>query len=151
MRHVRHACIALVGAVALLLLVGCGTTTTPSASNESASPTGTTSKVCQRLTTINQSLTQLANVGEKTTIGEVKAAQQKLTNALNAVPALPGNAGDALSKLQSANDQLAAAIKDIPDSATVGEVGPRLQDFKGKVTQAQESATKLTSTLKCTS
>ena len=95
---------------------------------------------------------QLADVGENTTVGEVKAAQAKLTGALNVLAALPlpsGSGSGTLSNLKSANDQLAAAIKDLPDSATVGQVGPQLQTFKGKVAQAQAAATKLATTLNC--
>ena len=141
MRHSRLVVMLMAALLAaLLLLAGCGTTTTT---------TGTASNLCQRLTTINQSLTQLSNVGEKTTVGEVKAAQQKLTTALNALSRLPGSGGTTLSDLQAANDQLAAAIKDQPDSATMGQLSVKLQDFQGKVTQAQTAATKLSSTLKC--
>ena len=141
MRHSRLVVMLMAAPLAvLLLLAGCGTTTTT---------TGTASNLCQRLTTINQSLTQLSNVGEKTTVGEVKAAQQKLTTALNALSRLPGSGGTTLSDLQAANDQLAAAIKDQPDSATMGQLSVKLQDFQGKVTQAQTAATKLSSTLKC--
>lgn len=143
MRHSRLVVMLMATLLAaLLLLAGCGTTTTTTG-------TGTSSNLCQRLTTINESLTQLSNVGEKTTVGEVKAAQQKLTTALNALSRLPGSASTALSGLQTANDQLAAAIKDQPDSATMGQISVKLQDFKGKVTQAQTAATKLSSTLKC--
>ena len=141
MRHSRLVVMLMAAPLAvLLLLAGCGTTTTT---------TGTASNLCQRLTTINESLTQLSNVGEKTTVGEVKAAQQKLTTALNALSRLPGSGGTTLSDLQAANDQLAAAIKDQPDSATMGQLSVKLQDFQGKVTQAQTAATKLSSTLKC--
>ncbi len=141
MRHSRLVVMLMAAPLAvLLLLAGCGTTTTT---------TGTASNLCQRLTTINQSLTQLSNVGEKTTVGEVKAAQQKLTTALNALSRLPGSGGTTLNDLQTANDQLTAAISGQPDSATMGQLSVKLQDFKGKVTQAQTAATKLSSTLKC--
>ena len=141
MRHSR-AIVLLMAALlaALMLLAGCSTTT---------SATDTTSNLCQRLTTINQSLTQLSNVGEQTTVGEVKAIQQKITNALGVLTKLPGGGGSALSDLQNANNELTAMTKDKPDSATIGEVSPRLQDFKDKVAKAQTAATKLSSTLKC--
>ena len=131
---------------ALAMLVGCGTGGTTS----SGIPTGTaTSKLCERIITINQTLTQLATVGDNTTVGEVKALQQKLSTALDALDKLPGAGGPTLSQLQDANDQLEAAIKDLPDDATVGQVGPRLQDFKGKVSNAQAAASKLASALHC--
>jgi hypothetical protein len=54
-----------------------------------------------------------------------------------------------LSDLQQANDELAAAIKDQPDNATMGQVGPKLQDFKSKVAQAQSKLNSMKSTFKC--
>lgn len=144
----RRSRVAIILMAALLLFAGCGTTTTSTSGANTSASAGAASKLCQRLATINQSLTQLSTVGDNTTVGEVKAAQQKITDALAALGRLPGE-GTALSSLQAANDQLAAAIKDQPDSATMGQVSVKLQDFKGKVTQAQTAATKLSSVLKC--
>src|SRR5690348_4641680 len=79
MRHSRLATILL---AALLLLAGCGAT--------SISTAGVTNKICQGLASVEQPLNQLANVGDKTTVGEVKAMQQKLTTALNALGKVPG-------------------------------------------------------------
>ena len=146
----RKTCVAAGLVLALLLFAGCGASTAPATSGTpTASPTTVASQLCQRLTAVNQALAGLAGVGDNTTVGEVKAAQQKLTNALNAYAALPGGGGDTLSKIQAANDQLGAALRDLPDSATVGQIGPRLQGFKDIVAQAQSAATKLTSTLSC--
>lgn len=147
-----HGRLAFVLVVAsLLLLVGCGATGSTSTGNAPTASQTSTSKLCQHVSTINQSLTRLASIGDNTTVSEVKAAQQNLTNALDAVDALPGSGGSALSTLKSTNDQLAAALKDLPDSATVGQVGPRLSTFKGKVSQAQAAAAQLASTLHCSS
>lgn len=141
-----HIAIVL-AAVMCVLLAGCATggTTSP------GSATSAKATLCQRVVEINQTLAQLATIGDNTTIGEVKALQQKLSKALDTLDKVPVGSGNALSDLQAANDQLAAAIKDLPDSATVGEVGPRLQDFQGKVSRAQAAATKLSSTLHCSS
>jgi len=40
-------------------------------------------------------------------------------------------------------------IKDKPDSATLGEVSPRLQDIKAKAAKMQSAVGKLNSALKC--
>jgi hypothetical protein len=138
MRHSRAALILL---AALLLLAGCGTT--------SGSSGGVTNKICQGLAAVEQPLNQLANVGDKTTVGEVKAMQEKLTKALGVLDKIPALNGTALSKIQQANDQLTEAIKDQPDSATVGEVGPKFQAFKSEVAQAQSKVNSLQSTFKC--
>ena len=134
---------------ALTMLAGCSTVGTTASGSGTTSTATATSKPCQRIATLDQTLTQLATVGDNTTVGEVKAIQHKLTPALDAVDKLPGTDGSALSSLQSANDQLTEAIKDLPDSATVGQVGPRFQAFKGQVSQAQAAVTKLASTLHC--
>jgi phage-related protein len=138
----RHSRLAIILLAALLLLAGCGAT--------SISTAGVTNKICQGLASVEQPLNQLANVGDKTTVGEVKAMQQKLTTALNALGKVPGlSDSSALSQLQQANEQLTQAIKDQPDDATMGQVGPKLQDFKSKVSQAQSKLNSMKSTFKC--
>lgn len=146
-----HSRLALtLAAAALILLTGCSAPTFASNPTATGTPTAPARKACQPLGTINQTLTQLAGIGDHTTIGEVKAAQQKLASALNVLAALPGSRGSAYNTIKSESDELAAAVKDMPDSATVGQAGPRLQEFKGKTAQAQAAATKLASTLNCT-
>jgi hypothetical protein len=149
MMHTRLA-LAL-AAVALILLTGCSAPDSALNSTTAGTPTAPARKACQPLGTVNQTLTQLAGIGDNTTIGEVKAAQQKLDSALTALAALPGSRGSAYDTIKSASDQLAAAVNDMPDRATVGQAGPRLQDFKGKAAQAQAAATKLASLLNCKS
>ena len=134
---------------ALLLLTGCSATASASGSAAVASPTGPAGKICQPLGTVSQTLTQLASIGDDTTIGEVKAAQQKLANALKALAALPGSRGSAYDSIKSMSDQLAAAVKSQPDSATVGQAGPKLQGLKAKMAQVQAAATTLASSLNC--
>ena len=147
----RHTRLALGLAIAaLILLTGCGATASASNSTAIASPTGPAAKICQPLGAVQQTLTQLSSIGDNTTVGEVKAAQQKLASALNALAAIPGSRGSAYDSIKSASDQLAAAVKKQPDTATVGQVGPRLQGFKDKMAQAQAAATKFASTLNCT-
>lgn len=148
--------VALVLALMLLLLVGCTLTTAPPAatstpaSASTPTATSTASKACQFVLTINQALTALYGIGDNTTVGEVKTAQQKLTNALNSLTSLIGSENATLNDLKASNEQLAAQIQDLPDSATVGEVSTKLQDFKTNVAKAQGIATRLTALLKCT-
>lgn len=147
--HTRIA-VALVVA-SLLLLVGCSSIGGGSTSSGTAESTGAASQFCQRLANVNQALKQAATIGTNTTVGEVKAAQQKLTNALNKLEELPGSGDSALKDLQSANDQLAATIAGLPDSAQVGQVSSQLQAFQSRVAKAQTAVTRLTSTLHCAS
>ena len=138
----RCSRIAIVLLAALLLLAGCGAT--------SISTAGVTDKICQGLASVEQPLNQLASVGDQTTVGEVKAIQQKLTTALGVLGKIPGlSDSSALSSLQQANDELTAAIQGQPDNATMGQVGPKFQDFKSKVAQAQSKVNSMKSTFKC--
>lgn len=138
----RHSRIAIILLAALLLLAGCGAT--------SISPANVTNRICQGLASVEQPLNQLANVGDQTTVGEVKTIQQKLTTALGVLGKVPGlSDSSALSSLQQANDELTAAIKGQPDNATVGQVGPKFQDFKSKVAEAQSKVNSMKSTFKC--
>ena len=138
----RRSRIAIVLLAALLLLAGCGAT--------SISPASVTNRICQGLASVEQPLNQLASVGDQTTVGEVKTIQQKLTTALGVLGKIPGlSDSSALSSLQQASDELTASIKDQPDNATMGQVGPKFQDFKSKVAQAQSKVNSMKSTFKC--
>src|SRR5690348_16744840 len=138
----RRSRIAIILLAALLLLAGCGA--------PSISTAGVTDKVCQGLATVAPPRNQLAGVGDQTTVGEVKAVQQKRTTALGVRGKSPGlSDSSALSSIQQANDELTAAIQGQPDSATMGEVGPKFQDFKSKVAQAQSKVNSAKSTFKC--
>ncbi len=148
MSTLRRARVAFVLGVALvgLLLVGCGTT---NASSSNSSTAG--NAACQYLASINQALTKLSTLGNNATVGDVKSAQQKLTPALNALASLPFGKGSAIENLKAANDQLAAAVKDLPDSTPVSQVSSQLQALKNKIAPAQDKVAKLSSTLNCTS
>ncbi len=141
--------------VGLMLLIGatsCGTTST--SAPPTASPSDTRVKACQALASIETSLTKLSNVGENTTIGELKTIQQEIAAKLATLAGLtsriPGASGAAVDNLTTANIQLGETLQGMSDNATLGESAPRLQEFKGKVTQAQTAQTKLATVLKCT-
>ncbi len=136
----------LLGVLVLLGLVGCGSTSSPS----STLPGNAKATVCQGLATINQSLTSLSNIGENTTVGQVKPVQMKISTVLTGIDKLiPSGLGSTLSDLQSANNQLGAAIQSYPDTATLGQTSIRLQGFKDQIAKAQSAQTKLASGLKC--
>jgi uncharacterized phage infection (PIP) family protein YhgE len=131
----------------LVVLCACGQNSAPGNSSLSAKAK---SAACQSLATVNQSLTSLANVGDNTTVGTVKAAQQKIASALNKLDTvLPNSNGPVLTQAQAANDQLGQTLQDYPDSATIGDTSVKLQGVKTKATSVQEKATQLSSSLKC--
>lgn len=139
--------------VVLILLIGatsCGTTSTTAPASTTPSDT---SKACQALTAIETSLTKLSTVGENTTVGEAKTIQQqiaaKLTTLSNLTARIPGASGAAVDTLTTAINQLGASLQGMSDNATLGESAPKLQEFKGVVTQAQSAQAKLASVLKC--
>lgn len=139
--------------LALMLLIGatsCGTTSAPA--SPTASPSDTT-RACQLVTSIGTALTKLSNVGENTTVGEVKTVQQQIAAKLSTLSALvariPGASGAAVDKLTTANNQLGETLQGMSETATLGESVPKLQEFKGKVAQAQSAQAQLASALKC--
>jgi hypothetical protein len=139
--------------IALVLLAGCAGAKTPStAAPATASPPMATTKICQPIQSVSQSVTQLSNIGDTTTVGQVRAAQQKLTVALGTLGAMPAAHGNAYDSLKSMNEQLTAAVnavKDKPDSATVGQVGPQLQAVKAKAAAAEPATTQLATAFSC--
>lgn len=161
MRHSRVALLTVL-IVALLAVAAC-TTTSPTATSPTGaatapattSPSGTATAsaktaACNGLATVNQALTSVAGLNANTTVGEVKAAQVKVTNALNAIDALiPSASGDLLNQVKSANEQVAAAIQPYPDSTPIGQTSAKVQDLKAAVANAQTKTTQLASTLQC--
>ena len=132
----------------VLVLAGCGSTASPPPSETSTA--GARATACQTLGNIDQHLTTLSQVGENTTIGEVKSIQTKIATSINVVDKLiPGDMGPKMSDLQAANNQLEASIQGYPDNATIGQTSTRLQGFKDQVARAQAAETKLASGLKC--
>jgi hypothetical protein len=132
----------------VLVLAGCGSTA--SAAPPPTSTPGARATACQTLATIDEHLKTLAQVGEQTTVGEVKSLQKKIAVSLPALDKLiPGEMGPAMSSLQAANNQLGASIQDEPNQATIGQTSGQLQWIKEQVAKAQAAATKLASGLKC--
>lgn len=138
----------IVWGVLLLVLAGCGSIASPSPSGTSTA--GARATACQTLATVDQHLTTLSQVGENTTIGEVKSIQAKVSTALTGLDRLiPGDMGPKMSDLQTANNQLGASVQGYPDNATIGQTSTRLQGFKDQVARAQAAETRLASGLKC--
>ena len=142
----------LVGLILLIGATSCGNTST--SASPTAAPSDAKAKACQALVSVETSLTKLSNVGENTTVGEVKAIQQQIAQKLSTLSSLldriPGASGAAADSLATANNQLGDTLQGMSDNATLGESAPKLQEFKSKVVQAQNAHTKLTSALHCT-
>lgn len=148
----RRMSVLLVGLILLIGAASCGNTSTSAPAT--ASPSDARAKACQALVSIETSLAKLSNVGENTTVGDVKTIQQQIAEKLSTVSSLvariPGASGDTVDSLATANNQLGTTLEGMSDTATLGESAPKLQEFKSKVTQAQSAQAKLTSALKCT-
>ncbi|HEY7833988.1 MAG TPA: hypothetical protein VIG30_10495 [Ktedonobacterales bacterium] len=155
MRHSPRSVTALFVLVlpAIFLLVACGGSPAASgAAGTGVSSLGSSAKatICQSLATVNQSLSSLANVGDSTTVGTVKATQAKVATTLNKVVALvPGAVGSILGQVQSANDDLGKQLQGYSDSTTIGNTSVNVQGIKSKVSAVQGKTTLLSSTLKC--
>jgi hypothetical protein len=155
MRQVTTAAGALLLTVTLAV-AGCGTAAAPSTTSSTATTASgmatTTAKTtaCQGLGKIDEALTSLSKAGSNTMIGEVKATQQKIDAQLSTIASrIPGENGPVLTRLESANSQLAAALQGLPDSATVAETSTKLQGFQAKVANAQDAQVQLSTKLKC--
>jgi hypothetical protein len=107
---------------------------------------------CKGVTTINQALISLANISVSTTVGDVKAAQTKVANAVNAIQArVSTNDEGLLSQVSAANGKLAETIKDYPDQSPIGQTSTSVQDIKARVADAQSKTERLASALTCPS
>jgi hypothetical protein len=131
---------------ALLLLAACGATPTTA----TTSGTSAKAKACAGLATINSTLTSLLSVNASTTVGDVRQAQTKITNALDTVDShVPGPPGDLSRQIRSANAQLTDKVEGYPDSTPIGQTSESVQDIKAKATNAQAKVSLLTTALKC--
>lgn len=136
----RRTLVVVVALAAVLVLAGC----------TSSAISTTKEKLCQPVTTINNSLASLSNIGENTTVGEVKSATQKVATAVNTLDKIvPDNASSTLNDVKAANDNLMSAIQGLPDDATLAQSSVKIQDFKARVANAQTTVTKLASSLQC--
>jgi hypothetical protein len=154
MKRVSLGGMGLALVLGLAILAGCGETTSSSIPTATSAPatvtsTAVASQRCQLLATVNQALTQVSQIGNSTTVAEVRTFQQKLANALTTLASLPGERGAIYDSLQSFNNQLAAAIQGQPDTATAAQVGPALQNLQGQVAQIQASLKQFASSLNC--
>jgi hypothetical protein len=134
---------------ALLMLAACG-----SSPSSATSPFGGSAKAaaCSGLTTISQTLTSLLSVNANTTVGDVKAVQAKVTNALNAIESrVPNASGQLVNQIRSANDQLTAKLQGYPDSTPIGRTSATIQDIRARAASAQAKTTLLATALRCSS
>ena len=136
------------GLLLVLVLAACGGAT--SSSPSATSTAGARATACQTLANIDQHLTTLSQVGEQTTVGEVKTLQRRVAASITVVDKLiPGDMGPRLSDLQAANNQLGTSMQNYPDTATIGQTSPKLQGVKDRAAKAQAAEKKLASGLKC--
>jgi hypothetical protein len=108
------------------------------------------SALCNGVTNINQALVSLSSVNADTTVGEVRAAQVKVTNAVNAIHSrVPTADGTLLSQITTANAQLTAKLAGYPDSTPIGHTSETVQDVKTKVSDTQDKTAQLANKLNC--
>jgi hypothetical protein len=147
--------------VCLLAVAACGGTSTPAtsatATKAPASPAAMStstavaqSTLCNGVTNMNQALASLSSVNANTTVGDVRAAQVKVTNAVNAIHSrVPTADGTLLSQITTANAQLTAKLVGYTDSTPIGHTSETVQDVKTKVSDAQAKTTQLANNLNC--
>jgi hypothetical protein len=148
----------LVMLVALLVIAGCGSNTSSSSNSNASSgapatATSTTSAkttACKGVSGINQALTSLSNITVDTTVGDVKAAQAKITNAMATIQAQhPIDNQGLVGQVSAANDKLTEKIAGYPNQTPIGKTSDNVQDMKARVADAQTKTKKLGTELDC--
>jgi hypothetical protein len=136
--------------VALLVIAGCGPST-PSGSTATATATGPVkATLCNGVTTIHQTLTSLSNVTVSTTVGDVKAAQAKVSNAVTTNQQQhPADPQGLVGQVSAANDKHTEKLAGYPDQTPIGQTSETVQDVKAKVADAQTRTQQLSTELKC--
>ena len=146
MKGVRYLTILL--ALLLLLVAGCGTSTSAVSGTPAAKPAR--SLACKGLTTIQNALGSLSNVGQKTTVGQVQTVQSHIGTALSGLDKIiPGSASTALNQLKTANTQLGQTLANLPANDTLGQHAAQLQQVQNELGQAQTTTTTLATKLNC--
>lgn len=156
-----HLSLLLVMLLASVLAVaGCGSTAANNApptatSGMPATATTTTSAsansaACKGVTTINQALTSLSDKTATATVGDVKAAQAKVTNAVNTIQAQhPTDPQGFVSQVSAANDKLTEKLAAYPDQTLISQTTANVTDLKTRVSDAQGKTQKLAGELNC--
>jgi hypothetical protein len=93
----------------------------------------------------------MATNTKSVTVGQVRAAQQKLTTAAaNIAPKIPRSETPTLDKLKAANADVTSALSPYPDTATLSEVAPAVPSYQDSVARAQAAQANLSAKLRCT-
>jgi hypothetical protein len=125
----------------LLLATGCSPPNPPTVASTQA-------QLCQDLAELDQALKAIPPVTSSTTVGEVKAAAQRVRTSWNDVKQSAGNVGQALvtelQSLETAENDLdrsvTSAVANLPDDATLGEAARQLLPRLQAVSDARASA-----------
>lgn len=126
-----------------------------SASRSTSDPTATSTApakavVCDGVTTIDQALASLANANVSTTVGDVRAVQMKVANAVSTIQAQhPTDPQGFVSKVSAANDKLTEKLAGYPDRTPIGQTSTTIQDLKTRVADAQGKTAQLAANLGC--
>ena len=144
--------------VSVLAVAACSSSpASRSTSDPTSDPTATSTApakavVCNGVTTINQALASLANANVSTTVGDVRAVQMKVANAVSTIQAQhPTDPQGFVSKVSAANDKLTEKLAGYPDRTPIGQTSTTIQDLKTRVADAQGKAAQLAANLGCIS
>jgi hypothetical protein len=108
-------------------------------------------QACVHLATIHTTLAPLKEQAQNITVGQVKAAQEKIaTAAQQLVAQIPSDDAPTLDNLKTANTNLTNALNGHPDTATVGEIAAAQPGYEDAVTKAQTAQANLSTKLECT-
>jgi tetratricopeptide (TPR) repeat protein len=78
--------------------------------------------LCEALSELDQAMQNLESINETATVGELKAAEDQVTEAMKNVETAAADLDSARkAELQTAYDNLENAVRSIPDDATIQE------------------------------
>ena len=121
-------CILVLGAAVLLLCAaGC---TQPS-------PEEAEAQLCADLSELDAAVQELESLDETASVGEVRAAEDNITQAWNNVRNSAQTVEEVnTDQLEAAYNDLDSAVQDLPDDITVSEAMTQLQPYIDSVKQA---------------
>jgi hypothetical protein len=127
----RYGIIVVSSLFLVLLSIGAGCTTQQSAPQAEA-------QLCQDLGQLDAALAQLEDITRTSTIGELKAAEENVTKAMQQVRESGQAVAEARTReLDTAYQNLENGIRAIPDDATIAEGRASIQEELAAVRTAE--------------
>lgn len=107
------------------------------ASAAQAQETKQDEKLCADLAQANAAINNFQNLSSDSTVGEAKAAQERMSDAIDQLGKSAKKARpEQYKELKDAEKQLKDSMKDIPEGATLGQVQAGIQSSRQRLRDA---------------